>query len=683
MAELEGGSCAFLWVVEGEAFYLADAIYAYMRRKVAAVSVSLLIMVSSIVILVEIAEKVEAPTTLYVGGGGGGNYSKIQWAIDNASDGDTVFVYNGTYYENVVVNKGINLTGISWVNTTIDGGGIGDVVRIVNNSITMTNFTVVNGGSSSDDAGIKLDQVENCRIMNNNASSNRRGISLFLSTLNLIKGNTFMLNGDSGIYLEASNQNTIIDNNASENGNYGINIRYSDWNIVSDNYAFSHRYGSIRLHHSTGVNLMNNSMGEGGIIIFGSLLRMWTLHTIESSNTVSGKPVYFWKNRTGGIVPTGAGQIILANSSNVRVENQEISYSSVGIELGFSSNNNIINNNVSFCKSFGIYLVDSDWNNVTENRVISNDWGIVIDHSKRNNITYNNASSNNIYGIDIYYASENNVFYNNVSDNGIGINILSDFSKDNLVYYNNILGNGNQANDDGNNYWDNGFPLGGNYWEDYNGMDLNTTPKQDVPPSDGLGDSPYAIDFDSRDNYPLMGPYTPRIFENYTILNQGWNLISIPLIQEDQNLTKVLGMIDGYYNALQWYDKTDPSDPWKHNKIGKPFGNDLSKLNETMSFWIHITQPGDTIFLYNGSTPTSNQTIQLHPGWNMVGYPSLTSYNRTTGLNNLTFDTHVDCIQWYDAVSKTWHFMDQDDYFVPGRGYWMHSKVDVEWEVPL
>jgi hypothetical protein len=117
--------------------------------------------------------------------------------------------------------------------------------------------------------------------------------------------------------------------------------------------------------------------------------------------------------------------------------------------------------------------------------------------------------------------------------------------------------------------------------------------------------------------------------------------------------------------------------------MDKPLGNDLFELNETISFWIHIIQPGDTIFVYNGTQPTSTQTISLHPGWNMVGYPSLSSYNRTTGLNNLEFGIDVDAIQWYDAGAKTWNLMGPDDNFVPGRGYWMHSKVDVEWEVPL
>ncbi len=233
------------------------------------------------------------------------------------------------------------------------------------------------------------------------------------------------------------------------------------------------------------------------------------------------------------------------------------------------------------------------------------------------------------------------------------------------------------------NKWDNNYPLGGNYWSDYSGVDNFKGPNQDIPGSDGIGDTPYIIDADSQDNYPLMESFTNRTFENYTILKQGWNLISIPLIQEIQNLSTVLQMIDGYYDAVQWYDSSNPNKPWKHNKNGKLFGNDLSEINESMGFWIHITRPGDTIFLYNGSEPSVNQFIPFHPGWNMVGYPSLSSYNRTVGLNNLTFDTHVDAIQWYDAATQTWHFMGPDDSFVPGRGYWVHSKVDVGWEVPI
>jgi uncharacterized repeat protein (TIGR01451 family) len=169
----------------------------------------------------------------------------------------------------------------------------------------------------------------------------------------------------------------------------------------------------------------------------------------------------------------------------------------------------------------------------------------------------------------------------------------------------------------------------------------------------------------------------------YQILKQGWNLISIPLIQEEQDLISVLASIDGLYNAVQWYDVDGGLDCWEHKKEGKPIGNDLLQITESLGFWIYIIQPGDTIFVYNGTVPTSNQIIDLQPGWNHIGYPSLSSYDRIQGLNNLEFGTDVDCIQWFDAATKTWHFLEDGENFVPGRGYWMHSKGDLSWEVPL
>jgi hypothetical protein len=182
---------------------------------------------------------------------------------------------------------------------------------------------------------------------------------------------------------------------------------------------------------------------------------------------------------------------------------------------------------------------------------------------------------------------------------------------------------------------------------------------------------------------PGSGNTFTFVAENYTILKQGWNLISIPLIQSNQDLTKVLEMIEGHYDAVQWHDLFDTNDPWKHHKIGKPFGNDLTQIDEKMGFWIHITQPGDTIFVYNGTQPSSNPTIPLHPVWNMVGYPSLTNHNRTVGLNNLTFGKEVDMIQWYDAELQEWVEIGEGDFFEIGRGYWFHATTECEWEVPL
>ncbi|UCE38686.1 MAG: DUF11 domain-containing protein, partial [Thermoplasmata archaeon] len=170
---------------------------------------------------------------------------------------------------------------------------------------------------------------------------------------------------------------------------------------------------------------------------------------------------------------------------------------------------------------------------------------------------------------------------------------------------------------------------------------------------------------------------------HYTILKQGWNLISIPLIQSDTNIDEALSSIAGLYDIVQWYDRMDTNDHWKHNKVGKPFGNDLFELDESKGFWIHITPPGETLFPYKGTQPTVDQTISLYPGWNMVGYPSLTSYDRTVGLNNLTFDTHVDAIWTYNSTTQKWKELSPTDYFELGRGYYIHAKSECEWVVPL
>jgi parallel beta-helix repeat protein len=167
-------------------------------------------------------------------------------------------------------------------------------------------------------------------------------------------------------------------------------------------------------------------------------------------------------------------------------------------------------------------------------------------------------------------------------------------------------------------------------------------------------------------------------------LEYGWNLISIPLIQSDTNVGSVLSPISGVYDAVQKYNVSDTQDPWKHNHTMKPFDlNDFHDIDHMIGFWIRITNMGGVLFTPSGTQPSVNQTIALHIGWNLVGYPSQTSYNRTDGLNDVKFGTDVDAIYWFDASTKTWYFMNSNDPFVPGRGYWIYSKVETTWEVPL
>ena len=139
-----------------------------------ALTVAFLVFLSAFVVIIILPEA--RATTLYVGGGGPGNYTTIQSAIDAALPGDTVFVFNGTYNENLVVDRTLTLVGESRDSTWINGGGSGDTIHVTADWVNITGFTITNSGGNSDDSGIELDKVLNCRVTNNNVSNNWHGI---------------------------------------------------------------------------------------------------------------------------------------------------------------------------------------------------------------------------------------------------------------------------------------------------------------------------------------------------------------------------------------------------------------------------------------------------------------------------------------------------------------------------
>jgi hypothetical protein len=179
--------------------------------------------------------------------------------------------------------------------------------------------------------------------------------------------------------------------------------------------------------------------------------------------------------------------------------------------------------------------------------------------------------------------------------------------------------------------------------------------------------------------------FTVDTSQSYEIwLDEGWNLISIPFISMDSDINSVLGSINDSYDAVQMFDVYDNSDPWKHNHISKPSQmNDLWGIDHKIGIWVHVTEPGGVLLQCSGIIPAENQSISLKSGWNLVGYPSLSNKTRDIALNNLTFDSEVNAIWTYNASSQLWKQLGEFDYFERGRGYWIHTKTDCVWEVPL
>jgi parallel beta-helix repeat protein len=180
--------------------------------------------------------------TLYVGGTGPNNYTRIQDAIDNASRHDTVYVYSESspYIECLEVDKSINLIGENRDTTVIDANYpdpdiYGYSFYIHANYVTISGFTIIHGNG-----GIVLQYSIGCNITGNNISTNRwYGVKFFKSRFNTIKGNIIIDNPEGISFTEASMFNRITSNNISNNQNRGIFFTgFSNFNKIIKNNFF-------------------------------------------------------------------------------------------------------------------------------------------------------------------------------------------------------------------------------------------------------------------------------------------------------------------------------------------------------------------------------------------------------------------------------------------------------------
>ena len=219
---------------------------------------------------------------------------------------------------------------------------------------------------------------------------------------------------------------------------------------------------------------------------------------------------------------------IIVERDNIVIDgagyNLQGSGSGAGIELPGS--NNVTIKNMTITKFWcGIYVSGgqyfnpcfSSFNNIFENRITENWYGILLDDSNNNIIFGNYIAANEVAAIRLGSSAHNNIVVaNNITDNNIGISTIG---YSNRFHHNNFVNNTSHAEVDAyayhSNEWDNGYPSGGNYWSDYNGVDLYSGSNQNELGSDGIGDTPVIIDTYNRDKYPLMNP---SVFEHTFVL---------------------------------------------------------------------------------------------------------------------------------------------------------------------
>jgi parallel beta-helix repeat protein len=334
------------------------------------------------------------------------------------------------------------------------------------------------------DAGyVCLVNCSGITVQNLNLTGNEQGILLAYTTNSTVTQNNATQN-DYGIYLYGSSNNTITRNTATAN-NGGIHLTSSsNNNIISGNTATANSNAGIDLFESSNNNVIsgNNATANGDGISVGS-----------SNNTVSGNTA-------------------TANS-----------YS--GIDLSISSYNTVVGNNATANNADGIVLVYSSSNTVNGNSATTNaGCGIVLYASSNNTVIGNNATANGC-GIRLSLmpnmmpppSSWNSIIANNMENNSIGLQLYS--APNNTMYHNNFIENSVQVSVDSaslSNAWNDTYPSGGNYWSDYNGTDTLSGPFQNETGSDGIGDTPYIIDSNNTDHYPLMDHYVLNYSVTFT-----------------------------------------------------------------------------------------------------------------------------------------------------------------------
>ena len=231
-------------------------------------------------------------STIYVDDSGAGDYLKIQDAINNANQSDTIYVYSGTYNENIILNKTVVLTGENRANTIINGVSSNKhAIEIIVNGVDISGFTIKNNaGLSTHKACIFFNSVSSCNISNNIVKNGENGIYLVGSSGSSINGNTVEDNNANGIHLSASSENTISGNVIKNNDGLGIYFyASSSSNTVSQNsISGNHLYG-IRLVSSNGNTFHHNTFSENNINVNDPNTNSWD----------DGSEGNYWDDYTG------------------------------------------------------------------------------------------------------------------------------------------------------------------------------------------------------------------------------------------------------------------------------------------------------------------------------------------------------------------------------------------------
>jgi len=452
----------------------------------------------------------------------------------------------------------------------ISGGYTHSGIQILKDNIVIDGAHRSLNTQNSGNIGIDLSERTNVVVKNLVIKGFQQGVFLEASSGNTISRNEiigFSGNGPcgvpTGIWLCLSNNNKIESNNITSNIDFGILVQASSThNIITGNTITGNGVG-LALDYCPNNTLRNNHIkGNNQNFKLGYNTNSQFIQDIDNSNTVEGKPMYYWLNHHNEPIPSDAGFVALGNCSNIIVKNLTISHGYDSITLINTNDSIITNNYITNCGN-GIFLKYCQNITVTENTICGDsDSGIgtiacdktvitenTIDHCNfgispsgqtknhcggkgstniiifRNNITncnpgmYFSLSSNslisqnlfkeNAYGVNLVQSKKNNFTENTFIENSGGALRISD-AFNNTFLHNNFVDNELDsqvltqwflAKPYQTNIWDNGRE--GNYWSNFDDRYPNASEISQTK----TWNAAYYIDEVNIDHHPLVSPH--------------------------------------------------------------------------------------------------------------------------------------------------------------------------------
>jgi parallel beta-helix repeat protein len=321
-------------------------------------------------------------------GGAWANYTAIQDAIDNATSGDLIYVYEGLYNESLNVDVYVHLIGNGSDVTTIDAQGSGDTIYVGAGHVNITGFNITGSGTVSSDSGIEIDSnyvtVTECDITGNG----NYGLYVNRQDGNVLTGLRCSYNENHGLHLERSGYNDIMNNNCSNNGGEGIYLRFNSmYNDIMNNTCSFNDNGIYLWFTSENNTLENNTCTNNNL---NGIYIAHSDNNIILNNTATD-------NHVGINTSVSSIQDMMWNNC---------SHNGIGIELTSTYYCNITNNTISYNTLYGISLISSDYVNITYNEIFGNgDYGIYLGSDAdfnsvhHNNIAWNNGSTSQGYDV--------------------------------------------------------------------------------------------------------------------------------------------------------------------------------------------------------------------------------------------------------------------------------------------